>query len=90
MYVKGIGWIPVDSSEASKNPAKFDYFFGAHDENRVQLSVGRDLALRPRQKGEPLNFFVYPYVEVDGCPHTAVDRRFAFRDLESSSQATRR
>jgi transglutaminase-like putative cysteine protease len=79
LYVNGVGWIPVDSSEASKNPAKMDYFFGAHDENRVQLSVGRDLLLAPRQKGEPLNFFVYPYVEVDGRPHTAVERQFAFR-----------
>ena len=28
--------------------------------------MGRDLRLNPRRKGKPLNYFVYPYVEVDG------------------------
>src|SRR5262249_7431791 len=64
------GWIPMDSSEASKHPEKFDYFFGAHDENRVQLSLGRDITLSPKQAGEPLNYFIYPYVEIDGKPYT--------------------
>ena len=80
VYVREVGWIPLDSSEASKNPEKFDYFFGAHDENRIQLSVGRDITLSPRQAGEPLNYFVYPYVEVDGKPHTALEKQFAFAD----------
>jgi transglutaminase-like putative cysteine protease len=80
LYVQGAGWIPVDSSEASKDPSKIDYFFGAHDENRVQLSVGRDITLAPKQAGEPLNYFVYPYVEVDGKPHTTFDKQFAFAD----------
>jgi transglutaminase-like putative cysteine protease len=80
VYVRDIGWIPLDSSEASKNPDRFNYFFGAHDENRIQLSVGRDIVLSPRQAGEPLNYFVYPYVEVDGKPHAALDKQFAFTD----------
>lgn len=66
LYVKGIGWVPVDASEAAKNPAKREYFFGAHDENRIELSKGRDVMLEPRQKGDPLNYFVYPYAEIDG------------------------
>jgi transglutaminase-like putative cysteine protease len=89
LYVKGIGWVPVDSSEASKHPEKREYFFGAHDENRVQLSVGRDLALRPRQKGDPLNYFVYPYVEVDGQAYTAVDKKFAFHDMAPAAAVSR-
>ncbi|MEE9201509.1 MAG: hypothetical protein V3V45_08700 [Candidatus Brocadiales bacterium] len=24
---------------------------------------------RTLEKGEPLNYFIYPYVEVDGVPH---------------------
>ena len=36
-YAKGIGWVPVDASEAAKNPAKREYFFGAHDENRDRV-----------------------------------------------------
>jgi transglutaminase-like putative cysteine protease len=65
-YAKGIGWVPVDASEAAKNPAKREYFFGAHDENRIELSKGRDVVLAPRQKGDALNYFVYPYAEMDG------------------------
>src|SRR5258707_5354382 len=60
------GWVPVDISEAWKHPAKKDYFFGAHDTNRVQFSMWRHLKLNPQQQGEPLNYFVYPYVEVAG------------------------
>ena len=32
----------------------------------MQLTTGRDLRLQPPQQGDPLNFFVYPYVEIDG------------------------
>ena len=46
----------------------------------MQLSTGRDLTLSPKQAGEPLNYFIYPYVEVDGKAHTAVDKQFAFAD----------
>ena len=46
-YLRGIGWVPVDASEAAKNPEKRDYFFGAHDENRVEFTVGREEGDRP-------------------------------------------
>jgi transglutaminase-like putative cysteine protease len=75
------GWIPVDISEASKAPTKKDYFFGAHDANRIQFSMGRDLVLNPPQAGEPLNYFVYPYVEVDGKKWESVLDHFAFEDV---------
>lgn len=74
-------WIPVDISEAWQNPSKKDYFFGAHDENRVQFSVGRDIQLSPRQAGEPLNYFVYPYVESDGKKYENVSNDFSFTDV---------
>jgi transglutaminase-like putative cysteine protease len=80
-YAKGIGWVPVDASEAAKNPARREYFFGAHDENRVELSKGRDVALIPRQQGAPLNYFVYPYVELDGAKYTSVDTSYSYKDL---------
>lgn len=79
-YLAGYGWVPVDASEAAKNPDKREYFFGAHDENRVQFTVGRDLELSPRQAGGPLNYFVYPYVEVDGKPYTELSKSFRFAD----------
>ncbi|MBI1745005.1 MAG: transglutaminase domain-containing protein [Acidobacteria bacterium] len=81
-YLSLKGWIPVDCSEASKNPSKKEYFFGAHDENRVLFSTGRDIQLEPPQKGKPLNFFIYPYVEVDGKPYEKVSKKFTYADLK--------
>ena len=75
------GWIPVDCSEAQKHPERRDYFFGAHDENRVTFSTGRDIRLNPPQRGERLNFFVYPYAEIDGAPHEKIDRMVRYENL---------
>lgn len=79
----GRGWIPVDISEANKVPALKDYYFGNLTENRVAFTVGRDLTLVPKQDGPPLNFFIYPYVEVNREPYPAekIERKFSFRDL---------
>jgi len=85
LYLDGVGWVPVDSSEASKNPAKRDYFFGALDDNRVRMTVGRDLTLDPPQRGGPLNYFIYPYVEVDGKPLDGVTQAFVFRNLDGGA-----
>lgn len=83
-YIDSIGWIPVDISEAWKHPEKHDYFFGAHDVNRFQLSAGRDLKLTPAQEGPPLNYFFYPYVEVAGKEHPNVSIDFSFADAAST------
>lgn len=80
-YAQGIGWIPIDASEAGKNPAMREYFFGTHDENHVELTRGRDLQLIPRQAADPLNYFVYPYAEADGKPVDNLDRTFSWKDL---------
>jgi transglutaminase-like putative cysteine protease len=80
-YLDQVGWIPVDASEAWKKPEKRDYFFGAHDQHRVLFTTGRDIRLAPPQQGEPLNYFIYPYAEVDGKEFTGVETRFSFRDL---------
>jgi transglutaminase-like putative cysteine protease len=82
-YANGIGWIPIDASEAGKNPSMREYFFGTHDENRVEFTRGRDLALSPRQAGDPLNYFVYPYAEADGKPVDDVEHTFSWKDLKS-------
>lgn len=84
-YLAGYGWVPVDASEAKKHLEKKEYFFGALDENRVQLTLGRDLQLMPPQTGEPLNYFVYPHVEIDGKPYKGITKKFAYRDLDASS-----
>jgi transglutaminase-like putative cysteine protease len=86
LYVRGRGWVPVDSSEAAKalakgDPARKDYYYGHHDENRIEFSRGRNLTLEPAQQAGPLNFFVYPYAEVDGKKHDALERKLSFTDL---------
>ena len=75
------GWVPIDASEAAKAPEKREYFFGAHDENRIEFSRGRDLVLVPPQQGEPLNFFIYPYAELNGQPFTGLETKITFRDI---------
>ncbi len=83
-YAGGVGWVPVDASEAAKDPARREYFFGAHDENRVELSKGRDLILAPPQRGAPLNYFVYPYAELDnGKPFDELKISITFRDVSA-------
>jgi transglutaminase-like putative cysteine protease len=72
-YLDGVGWVPVDASEAWKHPDRRDYFFGHHDANRFALSDGRDLSFAG-MRGAPLNFFVYPYAEVDGKPYGEIVR----------------
>jgi transglutaminase-like putative cysteine protease len=83
-YSKNIGWVPVDISEAWKAQQKRDYFFGTIDANRVKFSTGRDITLVPKQDGPPLNYFVYPYVEVDGKPYDKLDKQFSFEEAKSS------
>jgi hypothetical protein len=87
-FVNGIGWIPIDASEASQHPEKKDYFFGAVDPNRVLFTYGRDIRLASDRKGEPLNYFIYPYAEGSGQPVKNLERHFSFRDLSVSSQET--
>lgn len=78
-YDLGYGFIPVDISEADKNPEKKDYFFGSLDASRVTFSLGRDIILNPVQKGEPLNFFgPDPYIEIDGQPFYDFQRTIIF------------
>ncbi|MGA7080178.1 MAG: transglutaminase-like domain-containing protein [Terriglobales bacterium] len=81
-YVDSTGWVPVDISEAWKHPEKHDYFFGAHDVNRVQFTQGRDLKLAPAQDGPPLNYSVYPYVEIGGKEYPNVSIAFSFADVD--------
>jgi uncharacterized protein (TIGR03000 family) len=78
------GWIPVDISEANRFPEMKEYYFGNLTEDRVRFTTGRDINLEPRQQGPALNFFIYPYVEVNGkvYPQEKIDRRFAYKDVQ--------
>jgi len=78
-YLPGYGWVVVDPADVRKailekkitlEQAKGlrEYFFGAVDESRIAYGTGRDIVLNPPQASEPLNYFMYPYAEVDGKP----------------------
>lgn len=79
-YVPGYGWAPADAADVRKIMLadkldmdsardKIDYYFGGVDPYRIALARGgRGYYLNPRQSGGPLNYFMYPYAEVDGKP----------------------
>ncbi len=81
--VEGIGWIPIDASEADKHPELREYNFGSQSLSLMKFTHGRDVNLSPRQAGPPLNKFIHPYVEIDGSPYDeSLKYRVRFRDIE--------
>ena len=82
-FYSGGEWVPIDASEAWKHPERHDYYFGRLDADRVAFTMGRDLVLDPHQDGEPVNFLVYPYVEVDGAalPQGEIETKFGYEDI---------
>lgn len=84
-HVAGKGWIPVDISEAWKDPAKADYYFGSLDANRVLVSTGRDIHL-PGQKGRPLNYMVRPYGETDGKPFHEIEFERRYKNVKGGDR----
>lgn len=80
VYIPQYGWIPVDPADVRKAALEKqvqnldeikelrEYYFGAVDENRIRFGTGRDIVLNPKQKAGRLNYFMYPYAEIDGKP----------------------
>ncbi len=87
-FIGGIGWIPIDASEAKKHPERRDLFFGSHPADRIQLTLGRDLQLGEGHRSGPLNYFVYPVVELDGELLEGVETRFRYAQPGSTSTET--
>jgi transglutaminase-like putative cysteine protease len=75
------GWVPMDASEAWKTK-QADAYFGKLPSDRIVFTVGRDLMLNPEQRGDPLNYFIYPYAEVAGQPVESIGKSFRFRRVE--------
>ncbi len=80
-YVEGVGWIPIDASEADKHPELREYNFGSQSQDLLKFANGRDVTLAPPQQGPPLNYFAHAYAEIDGKPHAALTPVVTFRDL---------
>jgi transglutaminase-like putative cysteine protease len=80
-YLPETGWFPIDASEAFKHPEKRKLFYGTHPADRIHFSTGRDLKLGPDHRARPLNYFVYPHVEVDGRTWRGdLDKHFSYRE----------
>lgn len=75
------GWVPIDASDAFKNPERREQLFGGLDENRVRFTLGRDITL-PGMAGDPLNYSIYPYAEVDGTPHDSFETEYKYAKVE--------
>ena len=96
LYLGGVGWVPVDASEAQKNPALAPYYFGNLTADRVQVSSGRDVNLVPKQAEEALNYFVYPYAEADGKKITRDGEHFVHgveekvQDLKNPTESAKK
>ena len=81
-YLPGQGWVPIDASEAAKHPEQRELLYGTHPADRVHFTTGRDLVLSEGSAAQPLNYFIYPYVEVGGKPwRVKLDTRFSYREL---------
>jgi transglutaminase-like putative cysteine protease len=59
-------WVPVDISEAWKNPKLANYYFGHNPANRFEFTKGRDLIVDPEPASGPINFLAYPLLEMNG------------------------
>jgi len=81
------GWLPIDASEAKKKGMP-DAYFGAIPNDRIEFTAGRDIVLSPPQRGEPLNYFVYPYAEAQGRPVEPPRAEIRFRRLASREPAS--
>jgi transglutaminase-like putative cysteine protease len=77
-YLPETGWVPVDASEAWKHPELKEFYFGSHDPRKFFINLGRDISL-PAAQGEPVNIFIYPYVELDGKPFQSAGSQFTFK-----------
>jgi transglutaminase-like putative cysteine protease len=81
-FSNGEKWVPVDISEASKNPKLSNYYFGHNPANRFEISQGRDLVTDPPPESGPINFLVFPLIEIDGKIVKA-ETEFAYRRAQN-------
>ena len=75
-------WVPVDISEAWKNPSLAGYYFGHNPANRFELTKGRDLVVDPQPASGPINFLAFPLLEMDGKAVKA-ETTFTFRRIRA-------
>ena len=78
-YLPGTGWVPVDPAEVHREVllerlepanvrARRERFFGRVDEHRIVLHRGGRGISFAEGNVSKVNYFMYPYAEVDGRP----------------------
>lgn len=80
-YLPGVGWFPIDASEADKHPERRERYFGTQPADRILFTIGRDLELGEGHTTGPLNYFIYPHGEVAGRKLDGVKTRFRFAEV---------
>ncbi|MDY6853564.1 MAG: transglutaminase domain-containing protein [Thermodesulfobacteriota bacterium] len=98
-YLPGYGWVPVDPADVLKTILVQDiklehpkteeyrnYYFGTVDPYRIKLSTGKEVELNPVSKAGTINYFMYPYMEIDGQPADSLSSetfqyRFTFKEM---------
>jgi hypothetical protein len=79
-YLPETGWFPIDASEAFNHTEKRDLFYGTHPADRIHFTTGRDLRLGDDHRDRPLNYFIYPHVEVGEEPYDGpIEKSFTYR-----------
>ena len=58
-----------------------EYYFGKVDAERIEFTEGRGIVLSPPQEGEALNYFIFPYVEIDGERFADIETTFYYEDM---------
>lgn len=85
-YLPSIGWVPIDASEAAKNPDRKDELYGGQPADRILFTIGRDLKLGEGHETAPLNYFIYPHVEVGGRVWDGeIEKSFSFEEVRGAS-----
>ena len=82
-FYDGGRWHPVDASEAHKHPERREFLFGHLDPDRIEFTRGRDLVLPGHEDDQPLNYFVYPVLYVDGERIDGLEQQVSYRDATS-------
>ncbi|MEE8093041.1 MAG: transglutaminase-like domain-containing protein, partial [Gammaproteobacteria bacterium] len=86
-YSPETGWFPVDASEAFNHPERRELYFGSQPLDRIHFTTGRDIRLGRGHQDRPLNYFIYPYVEVGGERFDGpIESRFSYRDIAAPAR----